>query len=141
MNILALDTSMQACSVAVLKTPASGKTGLSGLYEERERGHAERLMAMIDEALCSAGLTIKQIDRFAVCKGPGAFTGVRIGIAAARGLAMVCKKPLIGIGTLEVMAARVIHEHFEQKIASRLIAIWPLPLMRGAAKSTGKCLI
>ncbi len=110
MNILALDTSMQACSVAVLSTDASAQTRLSACYEERERGHAEHLMAMIDEALSMSSLSIKQMDQFAVCRGPGAFTGVRIGIAAARGLAMTCHKPLTGIGTLQVMAARVRHE-------------------------------
>ncbi len=110
MNILALDTSMQACSVAVLSTDASGGARLSACYERRERGHAEHLIGMIDEALSKSGHSIRQIDQFAVCRGPGTFTGVRIGIAAARGLAMTCAKPLIGIGTLQVMAARVRHE-------------------------------
>ena len=110
MNILALDTSMQACSVAVLNTDASAEARMFACYERRERGHAEHLMGMIDEALTKSGLSIKQMDQFAVCRGPGTFTGVRIGIAAARGLAMTCAKPLIGIGTLQVMAARVRHE-------------------------------
>ncbi len=110
MNILALDTSMQACSVAVLSTEPSQGACLSACYERRERGHAEHLMGMIDEALSKSGHSIKQIDQFAVCRGPGTFTGVRIGIAAARGLAMTCAKPLIGIGTLQVMAARVRRE-------------------------------
>ncbi|MCP4937446.1 MAG: tRNA (adenosine(37)-N6)-threonylcarbamoyltransferase complex dimerization subunit type 1 TsaB [bacterium] len=110
MNILALDTSMQACSVAILTTDASGGARMSACYEQRERGHAEHLMGMIDEALSKSGLSIKQMNQFAVCRGPGTFTGVRIGIAAARGLAMTCAKPLIGINTLQVMAARVRHE-------------------------------
>jgi len=114
MNILALDTSMQACSVAVLTTDGSANRRMSACYERRERGHAEHLMGMIDEALTKSGLSIKQIDQFAVCRGPGTFTGVRIGIAAARGLAMTCAKPLIGIGTLQVMAARARHEFKSQ---------------------------
>jgi len=108
MNILAIDTSMQACSVAVL---ANGdKQQISCVYEEIERGHAERLLLMVDEALVKSGLDIKHIDQFAVSRGPGTFTGVRIGIAAARGLALACKKPLIGIGTLQILAARVLFE-------------------------------
>ncbi len=114
MNILALDTSMQACSVAVLTDNSHAKaeenTSIFSVYEEIGRGHAERLMAMVDEALTKASISIGQIDRFAVTRGPGTFTGVRIGIATARGLAMACKKPLVGIGTLQVMAARVLYE-------------------------------
>lgn len=114
MNYLAIDTSMQACSVAVLTgvnpNDRSAQTHLSACYEEIERGHAERLMAMIDEVLEKAGTTLRQIDQFAVCRGPGTFTGVRIGIATARGLALACKKPLMGLGTLQVLAARVLFE-------------------------------
>jgi tRNA threonylcarbamoyladenosine biosynthesis protein TsaB len=108
MNILAIDTSMQACSVAVL---ANGdKRQISCVYEEIERGHAERLLLMVDETLVKSGLDIKHIGQFAVSRGPGTFTGVRIGIAAARGLALACKKPLIGVGTLQILAARVLFE-------------------------------
>ena len=114
MNILAIDTSMQACSVAVLQKKAKGQVCLSACYEERARGHAERLMGMIDEVLTKADMTIRQVDQFAVCRGPGTFTGVRIGIATARGLALACARPLRGIGTLEVLAARVVHEQAEQ---------------------------
>ncbi len=110
MKILAFDTSMQACSAAVLSKDGNGQIDLFQSYEEIERGHAERLMGLIDEVLRNADTNIGQIDRFAVCRGPGTFTGVRIGIAAARGLALACNKPLIGIGTLEVMAARVFHD-------------------------------
>ena len=108
MKLLAIDTSMQACSVAVFVNDDTLE--IFSVYEEIERGHAERLMSMVDEALAKSGLTIKQIDRFAVCRGPGTFTGVRIGIAAARGLALACKKPLTGIGTLQVLAGRVLFE-------------------------------
>jgi tRNA threonylcarbamoyladenosine biosynthesis protein TsaB len=108
MNILALDTSMQACSVAVVATKQ--KAQMFTAYEEIGRGHAERLMVMIDEVLANAGIPIRQIDQFAVSRGPGTFTGVRIGIAAARGLALACKKPLVGICTLQVLAKKVLFE-------------------------------
>ncbi len=105
MNILALDTSMQACSVAVMVTGDDRK--VFSAYEEIGRGHAERLMAMIDDCLAQAGIPLSRIDRFAVSRGPGTFTGVRIGLATARGLALACNKPLVGFGTLQVLARGV----------------------------------
>ncbi len=108
MNILAIDTSMQACSVAV--SARDGAPRICAVYEKIGRGHAERLPGMVDDVLKKAGLTIGQIGRFAVTRGPGTFTGVRIGIAMARGLALGCNKPLVGIGTLQVLAAQVLHK-------------------------------
>ena len=122
MTLLAIDTSMQACSAAVLMREQTAQ--IFSVYEEIERGHAERLMSMIDEALQKADISIAQIDRFAVSQGPGTFTGVRIGIAAARGLALASSKPLVGIGTLQILAARVLFESPEiKKTAGRDLGI------------------
>ncbi len=102
MRLLAIDTALEACSVGV---DAGGVAAPVRRSETLGRGHAERLMGMIGEAMDEAGLAMADLDRIAVTVGPGSFTGLRIGIAAARGLALVTRCELVGIGTLDVHAA------------------------------------
>lgn len=103
MNILALDTSMGACSAAVLR--ADGAARALHLREQpMERGHAEALMPMVREVMQDAGLAFGALDLIAATTGPGSFTGVRIAIAAARGLALVTRAKLYGTDSLTVMA-------------------------------------
>lgn len=103
MNILALDTSMGACSAAVLRRDGAVR-GLSARREEMARGHAEALMPMVAEVMAEAGLSFGELDLIAATLGPGSFTGVRIAIAAARGLALVTEANLFGTDSLTVMA-------------------------------------
>ena len=103
MKILAFDTALNACSVAI----TNGTEILSQTLEKRRRGHAETLLPMIEAQLLEAGLAYKDLDLIAVTVGPGTFTGLRIGLAAARGIAIAAKKPIIGITTLEALAAAV----------------------------------
>jgi tRNA threonylcarbamoyladenosine biosynthesis protein TsaB len=103
MNILALDTSMGACSAAVLRA-ADGMRTLHARYAEMPRGHAEALMPMVQEVMSESGLDARDVDVIAATQGPGSFTGVRIAIAAARGLALVTKAKLYGTDSLTVMA-------------------------------------
>lgn len=100
MLILAIDTALNACSVAVLR---SGEVLVSRV-EPMAKGQAERLAPMVHEVLMEAGVSAAQIDRIAVTRGPGAFTGLRIGLAFARGLAVALDRPCLGISTLEVLA-------------------------------------
>jgi tRNA threonylcarbamoyl adenosine modification protein YeaZ len=109
MNILALDTSMGACSAAVLRTDGAEQT-LFARQETMARGHAEALMPMVAEAMAEAALAFAQLDLIAATTGPGSFTGVRIAIAAARGLALVTEARLFGTDSLTVMA-KVAAEH------------------------------
>jgi tRNA threonylcarbamoyladenosine biosynthesis protein TsaB len=103
MNILALDTSMGACSAAVLL--ADGATQRIVLCEERmARGHAEALMPMVAEVMTEAGLDFAALDLIAATLGPGSFTGVRIAIAAARGFALATGAHPWGTDSLTVMA-------------------------------------
>ncbi|HEY4274325.1 MAG TPA: tRNA (adenosine(37)-N6)-threonylcarbamoyltransferase complex dimerization subunit type 1 TsaB [Rhizomicrobium sp.] len=99
--ILAVDTALGACSVAVLR----GETILHHHFEEMTRGHAEALAPMVDRAMGQAGVAFTGLDRLAVTTGPGTFTGQRVGLAFMRGLRIGLNKPLIGITTLEAMAA------------------------------------
>jgi tRNA threonylcarbamoyl adenosine modification protein YeaZ len=103
MNILALETSMGACSAAVLR----GDGELRKLFARQkpmERGHAEALMPMVAEVMTEAGLGFSDLDLIAATTGPGSFTGVRIAIAAARGLALVTPAKLFGMDSLTVLA-------------------------------------
>ncbi len=100
MKLLAIDTAFEACSVAVAADDAAAVIR----SEVVDRAHAERLMPMIREAMDAAGLAFADLDRIAVTVGPGSFTGLRIGIAAARGLALVTGAEAVGIGTLAVHA-------------------------------------
>ncbi len=106
MKILALDTAFNACSVALL----DGETLLASRHEARSRGHAERLLPMIQEQMSEAELAFGALDLIAVSVGPGTFTGLRIGLAAARGISLAADIPAIGITTLEALAASVPEE-------------------------------
>src|SRR5580658_4603040 len=98
--LLAVDTALGACSVALLE----GDEVRAHIFEAMDRGHAERLAPMVDEAMTAANADFARLTRLAVTTGPGTFTGQRVGLAFMRGLRVALKKPLIGITTLEAMA-------------------------------------
>jgi N6-L-threonylcarbamoyladenine synthase len=103
MIILALDTAGVDCAAAVYD---SGSDSVIGeVTETIGRGHAEHLMHIVDKALAAADVALPAIERIAVTVGPGSFTGIRIGVAAARGFALSLGIPAVGVTTLEVMAA------------------------------------
>lgn len=103
MKILSLDTAMAACSVAVIDTERP--LPLAEASALMERGHAEALPPMVAEVMASSGLSFPDIDRIAVTIGPGTFTGVRIGLAFARGLGLALGIPVIGVDSLSAIAA------------------------------------
>jgi tRNA threonylcarbamoyl adenosine modification protein YeaZ len=102
MLILALDTSLDACSVALFDSEANelraSRSELIG------KGHAERLMAMISDVMAEAGVGFAAVDRIGVTIGPGSFTGIRAGLAAARGLGLAAGIPVVGVSTLDAIA-------------------------------------
>jgi tRNA threonylcarbamoyl adenosine modification protein YeaZ len=103
MRLLAIDTALDACSVAVLDRSGDAER-LTLLCEVLGRGHAERLMGMIGEVMAEASLPFAALDRIAVTAGPGSFTGLRVGLSAARGIALVVGAPAVGVGTLDALA-------------------------------------
>ena len=102
MIVLAIDTAGVDCAAAVFESE-TGKM-LGRVSETIGRGHAERLMAMIDDALVEAKLTLTDVERIGVTVGPGSFTGIRVGVAAARGLVLALGVECVGVSTLEVLA-------------------------------------
>jgi tRNA threonylcarbamoyladenosine biosynthesis protein TsaB len=104
MNILALETSMGNCSVALRKADG-GAPSVFFREEARAKGHAEALMPMVDEIMREAKVDFSELRLVATTLGPGSFTGVRIAIAAARAFALVTPAKLWGIDTLSVLAA------------------------------------
>ena len=103
MNILALDTTGPACSVAVL---ADGVLA-AHCRVEAERGHAVLLMPMVESVRQEAGLEHAAIDLYGVTVGPGSYTGIRIGLAAARGMALAAARPLFGMTATLAVARRL----------------------------------
>src|SRR6476619_4589881 len=103
MRVLAIDTALEACSVAVLDTSRADQR----VHESvpMQRGHAEALMPLVARVLERAQIDFAALDRIAVTTGPGSFTGLRVGIAAARGIALATGKPAIGLTTLAAFAA------------------------------------
>jgi len=105
--ILGIDTSSAQCAVALVGT---GDAAEKPIFERRamDRGHAEHLFPMIEAVLSRAGIGYDGLSRIAVCTGPGSFTGVRIGVAAARGIALGRGIPVIGINRFEALAAQTL---------------------------------
>jgi tRNA threonylcarbamoyladenosine biosynthesis protein TsaB len=101
MNVLALDTSTRCCSVAV----AIDGRAASEVSTVSNRTHSLHLMGMVRDALALAEVGLKEIDGFAVTIGPGSFTGLRIGISTAKGLAFAAGKPCVGVSSLEALAS------------------------------------
>src|SRR6185437_3593559 len=103
MHVLAIDTALGACSAAVLDSGRGAITAHETL--PMQRGHAEALMPLIARVMEQGQLSFDALDRIAVTVGPGSFTGLRVGIAAARGIALAAGKPAVGLSTLAAFAA------------------------------------
>jgi tRNA threonylcarbamoyladenosine biosynthesis protein TsaB len=100
-RILSIETSTSICSVAIHE-----QGELLALAEIKEPGaHAEKLLLLVDEVFEKAGLSFADLDAVAVSQGPGSYTGLRIGVSTAKGIAYALEVPLIGINTLQAMAA------------------------------------
>jgi tRNA threonylcarbamoyladenosine biosynthesis protein TsaB len=102
-RVLAFDTALGACSVALVEDARL----LASEQWLQSQGQAEALLPMIESVLRSAGLSYRDLDLIAATVGPGTFTGLRIGLAAARGLRLASGVPLVGVTTLEALAEGV----------------------------------
>lgn len=120
MLILAIDTALDACAAAVLDTGSGALVAQAS--QAMKRGHAEALMPLIAGVMKDAGLPFAALDRIAVTTGPGSFTGLRVGLSAARGIALAAGKPVVGLTTLSAYAAPLIGEDEASPIISAIDA-------------------
>jgi tRNA threonylcarbamoyladenosine biosynthesis protein TsaB len=102
MLVLALDTALGACSAAVLD---SQRGLLASKSIAMQRGHAEALLPVVEQVMDAAAVAFVSLDRIAVTVGPGSFTGLRVGVSAARGIALAASKPAVAVTTLAAFAA------------------------------------
>jgi tRNA threonylcarbamoyladenosine biosynthesis protein TsaB len=120
MLILAIDTALDACAAAVLDTEAGRLIAQES--QAMKRGHAEALMPLIGRVIVQSGAAFAALDRIAVTTGPGSFTGLRVGLSAARGIALAANKPVVGVTTLTAYAAPVVSQNGEQPVVSAIDA-------------------
>src|SRR5580698_6417900 len=120
MLILAIDTALDACAAGVLDTRSSQL--IARETQPMKRGHAEALMPLIGRVMAEAGLAFTALDRIAVTTGPGSFTGLRVGLSAARGIALAADKPVVGVTTLTAYAAPVVNQGGEHPVISAIDA-------------------
>jgi tRNA threonylcarbamoyladenosine biosynthesis protein TsaB len=120
MLILAIDTALDACAACVLDTGTSKVIAMES--QAMKRGHAEALMPLLARVMKETGIPFAALDRIAVTSGPGSFTGLRVGLSAARGIALAAGKPVVGLTTLSAYAAPIVSEGAEQPVISAIDA-------------------
>jgi len=120
MLILAIDTALDACAAAVLDTQTGELIAQESLA--MKRGHAEALMPLIGRVIATSGAAFTGLGRIAVTTGPGSFTGLRVGLSAARGIALAANIPVVGVTTLAAYAAPVVSQNAEYPVVSAIDA-------------------
>lgn len=108
MRVLVVDTALGLCSAGVFAVEDGVATPLGLRSEAMTKGHQERLAGMVRDAAAAAG-GFGEVDRIGVTTGPGSFTGLRVGLAFAQGLGAALGRPVVGISTLDGLAASVVH--------------------------------
>jgi len=116
-NYLALDASTEACSVAL---QVDGK--IFSRYELCPQSHSLRLLPMIDDVLNEAGIKLTALDGLVFGQGPGSFTGVRIGVGVAQGLAFSANLPVVGVSSLQAMAQLAYIKHGQKQVIAAIDA-------------------
>lgn len=119
MRILAIDTALEACSACVMEAGAAAP--ISGESLLMERGHAEALLPLVDRVVSAAGGFVR-LDRVAVTVGPGSYTGLRVGIAAARAIGLAAGIPVVGVTTLSALLAPLATAHARHLLAAAIDA-------------------
>src|SRR3979411_3428706 len=120
MLTLAIDTALDACAAAVLDTDAGEMIATES--QAMKRGHAEALMPLIGRVMKDSGIAFATLDRIAVTTGPGSFTRLRVGLSAARGIALAAGRPVVGVTTLTAYAAPIVAENVEHPVISAIDA-------------------
>lgn len=122
MNYLAIDASTEACSVALQVTNTSGESNVFSRYDLCPQSHSLHLLPMVDAVLTEAGIKLAELDGLIFGQGPGSFTGVRIGVGVAQGLAFSANLPVVGVSSLQAMAQLAFSEHQQTKVIAAIDA-------------------
>ena len=117
MNYLAIDASTEACSVAL-----QVNNKVYSRYELCPQSHSLRLLPMIDSVLAEANVTLSALNGLIFGQGPGSFTGVRIGVGVAQGLAFAANLPVVGVSSLQAMAQQAYVEFGEEQVLAAIDA-------------------
>ena len=117
MKILAIDAATEACSVAL-----QFNNEIISKFEVAPQQHSQKLLPFVDEVLVQAGIKLNQLDGIAFGRGPGSFTGVRIGVAVTQGLAFGADLPVVGISNLAMMAQQAIVQQQSEKVIAAIDA-------------------
>lgn len=117
LTLLALDTSTEACSVALYY-----KGEKTVINELAQRTHTQRILPMVDEILAQSGIRLSQLDALAFGRGPGSFTGVRVGCSVAQGLALGADLPVLPISNLTAMAQAAFEQYQVEQVAAAIDA-------------------
>ena len=120
MRVLAIDTALGACSACVIESGSPEPLARESLV--MERGHAEALLPLVDRVIAQIDGRFATIDRVAVTIGPGSFTGLRVGISAARAIGLACKVPVVGVTTLSALLAPLVTSGERRMLAAAIDA-------------------
>ena len=120
MRILAIDTALNACSACVLSSDAPEPLARETL--ELERGHAEMLLPLVDRVVSQTDGEFSSLGRVAVTIGPGSYTGLRVGIAAARAIGLATGAPVVGVTTLSALIAAFVSSDKQRLLAAAIDA-------------------
>ena len=118
--ILAIDTSLGACSACCLSVRTTETAAIESVL--MERGHSDTLVPLLDRVVSRIDGGFAGLARIAVTIGPGSFTGIRIGVAAARAIGLACKRPVVGVSTLSALAAPAIATRFRSTVVAAIDA-------------------
>jgi tRNA threonylcarbamoyladenosine biosynthesis protein TsaB len=120
LRVLAIDTALTACSVCVLDHDAPEPLALAS--EPMDRGHAEALLPLLDRVMARVDGIFASLDRVAVTVGPGSYTGLRVGIAAARAIGLAAGVPVVGVTTLSALLAPLVASETRRVLAAAIDA-------------------
>src|ERR687898_1354626 len=120
MRILAIDTALSACAACVMDAGAPEPISYETIV--MERGHAEALLPLVDRVVSKAEGGFSGLDRVAVTVGPGSYTGLRVGIAAARAIGLAVAIPVVGVTTLSALLASLVADDNRRVLAAAIDA-------------------
>lgn len=120
MRILAIDTTLDVCAACVSVEDADAPLSAESL--PMARGHAEALLPLVERVIARVDGGFEGLDRIAVTVGPGSYTGLRVGLSAARAIGLAIRRPVVGVGTLSAMLAPLLSETVEGAIAAAIDA-------------------